>query len=87
MHRCVINCSPNQATFANVTAVQQAPSNNVTALAEVHGLQPWKEGPFSHSCLLSLFQIAWKSHALLDHDERPGETLICTCVGRLLGCS
>lgn len=41
---CVLTCSPDQATFANVTAVQAAADNNATVVAEV---DYWLDGAFS----------------------------------------
>ncbi|CAL8466999.1 g6535 [Coccomyxa elongata] len=32
---CTLTCSPDQSTFTNVSAVQRAPDNNVTAVEEV----------------------------------------------------
>lgn len=49
---CLLTCSPDQATFANITAVQPAYDNNVTSVAEVTAQSfgwgsevPWLSSP------------------------------------------
>jgi hypothetical protein len=41
---CVLTCSPDQAAFTNVSAVQAAADNNATVVAE---LEVWLDGGFS----------------------------------------
>ena len=63
--RCVINCHPDQATFTDVAAVQQAHDNNATAVAEVDF---WVAPPFGerffNSCKVGASHISCGSLVL-----------------------
>ncbi|KAF8057679.1 NPC1 [Scenedesmus sp. PABB004] len=53
---CVLSCSPDQASFTNVTAVQAAADNNATAVAEV---SVWTAPAFTDSLYASCKDVKY----------------------------